>query len=79
MPLAIAAPGERVKVVAIGVGHTHQMRLADLGIVVGKALEVVQRQDGGAMVVAVGDTRLALGCDMAQKIYVTPITDEVAT
>jgi ferrous iron transport protein A len=77
MPLAIAGQGDRVTVVAITAGHAQQMRLADLGIVAGKVLEVVQRQDGGDMVVAVGDTRLALGCGMTQKICVSPITDEV--
>lgn len=76
MPLAIAARGDRVRVVTIDTSRALQKRLSDLGILVGKELEVIQRLAEGRMVVAIGDTRLALGCEMTRRIGVTQIEHE---
>lgn len=54
-----------------------QKRLYDMGLMVGQEVTVIQRQGAGAMVAAVGDTRLALGLAVTQKVLVTPIMDEV--
>ncbi|MCB0071936.1 MAG: ferrous iron transport protein A [Caldilineaceae bacterium] len=45
-------------------------RLADMGIVPGVELTVLQR-GGGPMLIAVGDTRVALGKSVARALQVT--------
>ncbi|MGC8698127.1 MAG: FeoA domain-containing protein [Halothiobacillus sp.] len=46
-------------------------RLEGMGIHPGSELEVIQRE-AGALIVRVGNTRVALGAGMAHKILVTP-------
>jgi ferrous iron transport protein A len=48
-----------------------EKRLSSMGIAVGSELRLLQRE-GGNLVVAVGNSRLALGAGIAQKILVTP-------
>ncbi len=68
-PLAMAQEGERVRVFLLRGGKGLEMRLTSLGLNVGSELTVSQRQ-GGNLVVIRGETRLALGAGMAQKIMV---------
>ncbi|HAY11140.1 MAG TPA: ferrous iron transport protein A [Thauera sp.] len=68
-PLAMAAEGEAVCVVAILGGSTMALRVAEIGLNVGSELVVRQRQ-GGGLVVGRGETRFALGAGMAHKILV---------
>jgi len=74
MPLAMATPGETVKLVAIHGGQRIRQRLADLGLTPGTTLQVVQANAWGPLIVAFkGDARLALGRGMAHKIEVEPL------
>ena len=68
-PLAMAGEGERVRIYLLRGGKGLEMRLTSLGLNVGSELIVSQRQ-GGNLVVIRGETRLALGAGMAQKIMV---------
>lgn len=68
-PLAMAQEGEKVKVFLVRSGKNLERRLISLGLNVGSELIVSQRQ-GGNVVVIRGETRLALGAGMAQKIMV---------
>ena len=68
-PLAMAQEGERVRVFLLRGGKGLEMRLTSLGLNVGSELTVAQRL-GGKLVVIRGETRLALGAGMAQKIMV---------
>jgi Fe2+ transport system protein FeoA len=45
-------------------------RLLSMGISVGDALDIIKCQGQGAVLVAKGQNRYALGGGMAQKIYV---------
>ncbi|MCF8033307.1 MAG: transcriptional repressor [Desulfarculaceae bacterium] len=72
LPLTLAAPGERVRVERMSGGEQSQRHLTDLGISLGGELEVISTS-GGAMVVAVGGTRLALGQGVAAKVQVSLI------
>lgn len=65
----MAQEGEKVRIFLLRGGKGLEMRLTSLGLNVGSELEVSQRQ-GGRLVVIRGDTRLALGAGMAQKIMV---------
>lgn len=71
MPLTMATPGERVRIIAILGGHAARKRLADLGLTPGTVLNVIQANAHGPLIVAVkNDARLALGRGVAHKIQV---------
>ncbi|MBU0728188.1 MAG: transcriptional repressor [Proteobacteria bacterium] len=71
LPLLLAANGEEVCIVALEGGKGLQARLASMGLTIGTKLEVINNHASGPFIVAVNETRLALGVDMAQKILVT--------
>lgn len=68
-PLAMSQPGERVRITLLRSGKNLARRLTELGLNVGSELTVSQHE-GGNLVVIRGETRLALGAGMAQKIMV---------
>jgi ferrous iron transport protein A len=70
-PLALAAEGTHLRIAGIRSGKGLAHRLATMGLIEGAELELVQRQAVGAVVVALGETRYALGAGMAHKIWVT--------
>ncbi|MFT5702482.1 MAG: ferrous iron transport protein A [Desulforhopalus sp.] len=69
-PLACAAEGESVKIVGIRGGGNLVERLISMGIHVEDQIEVVQRQDKGAVLISRDGSRYALGGGMAHKINV---------
>jgi len=74
MPLSMAAPGQEVEFVAIHGGWGIHRRLAEMGFNPGVRLKVIQSDfRGGPIIVAIRDTRLALGRGMAHKIMVSPV------
>jgi Fe2+ transport system protein FeoA len=73
MPLSMASPGQEVRLVEIQGGWGVRRRLADMGLTPGENLWVVQAGPSGPLVVAVRDSRLALGRGMAHKIMVEPM------
>ncbi len=72
IPLTMVSPGERVKLVEVTAGHGARRRLTELGLIPGVELSVVQNK-GGPLLLAVHDSRLALGRGMAHKITVKPL------
>jgi Fe2+ transport system protein FeoA len=68
----MVSPGEEVRLVAIHGGHRMRKRLADLGLNIGMTVRVVQRNGHGPLILAVKDSRLAVGRGMAHKILVQP-------
>ncbi len=73
MPLSMVGAGEEVRLVGVRGGWRVRRRLADMGLTPGEALRVVQGDSSGPLLVAVRDSRLALGRGMAHKIMVEPI------
>ena len=69
LPLTMVGPGCQVRLAAITAGPALAHRLAGMGLTPGVALEVV-RDDGGPVLLAVRETRLALGRGMAQHILI---------
>ncbi len=71
-PLTEVEVGRKVLVVALLGGRECQCRLVDLGLRVGQEVRVLCRGNGcdGPMLVAAGETRLAVGHGMAGKIMV---------
>ncbi len=72
MPLAMVSPGEEVRLVAIHGGQRLRKRLADLGLNLGMTVRVLQGDGHGPLILAVKDSRLAVGRGMAHKILVQP-------
>jgi ferrous iron transport protein A len=69
LPLTMIAPGEPVKLVRIVAGHRLRRRLTELGLIPGVEFKIMQ-DEGGPLLLAVKDTRLALGRGMAHRIIV---------
>jgi ferrous iron transport protein A len=73
-PLIMAGEGERVRIQSLQGGKGLVMRLTELGLNQGTEVRIIQRQ-GGGLVVARGETRIALGGGMASKILVEGVRD----
>jgi ferrous iron transport protein A len=69
LTLSLVAPGQRVRVLDVRANQKTSHRLHDMGIVRGATISVVQ-DDGGALLVAVGDTRLGLDRSLAHRVQV---------
>jgi len=69
-PLAIASEGEKVRIVLFRSGTLMRERLLSMGIQLNDELMVVQKQNGGAVLIEKSGTRYALGGGMAHKINV---------
>lgn len=69
-PLPMAREGERVRIFSLRGGKGLERRLTSLGLNVGSELLISQRLGDGRLVVTRGESRLALGAGMAQKILV---------
>lgn len=70
LPLAMIGQGESVRLINVDGGRTLRKRLADLGLNPGMTLQVVQVDPHGPMILAVKESRIALGRGMAQKVMV---------
>ena len=75
LPLAMASPGERLRVERLAGGEQVARQLGDMGFNLGCELEVISA-NGGPMVVAVKGCRVALGRGVAQKVMVSHIKDD---
>jgi Fe2+ transport system protein FeoA len=74
-PLSLAPAGEPLTIVDVRAGRRLRRRLSDLGLVPGAVVEVVQsmhRPGHGPVILAVGDSRLALGRGASFKVLVEP-------
>lgn len=69
----MADEGDKVRICFLRAGKALAKRIIDMGLNLETELEVVQRHSNGAVVVARGDTRLALGAGMAHKIMVASL------
>jgi len=72
MPLAMSLVGQRVSFVGLQRGGRRlSRRLAEMGLVPGERMQVLNRGPG-PFIVAVKGTRLLLGRGMAERILVRP-------
>lgn len=69
-PLTAAPEGVPLQVASLGGGGSFRKRLADLGIVPGATITLVR--SGVPLLLALGESRFALGGGMAHKIFVLP-------
>lgn len=73
MPLTALQPGQRARVTAISGGHGIRRRLASMGLTTGCEVVALISRGQGPVVVAVRQTRLALGRGIASRIFVEPL------
>ncbi len=69
LTLSLVPPGQQVRVVEITADQRISQRLGDLGIVRGAQISIIQ-DDGGSLLVAVGDARLGLARGLAHRVRV---------
>ena len=70
LPLTMVLPGKKVRVISLAGGRGLVRHLADMGLNIGSEVEVLNRGAPGPFIVAVKETRLAIGFGMARKIIV---------
>lgn len=70
IPLAMVAPGELVTVTEVRGGWGLQRRLADMGLIPGVQIRVMNSQAPGPVLINLRGSRVALGRGIAQKIAV---------
>jgi Fe2+ transport system protein FeoA len=79
VPLSAVKPGQRVRLVRIEAGRQAAHRLSELGLTPGVELEVLHRSGSGPLLLAVRDTRLAVGRGMADRVMVELIGGQTTT
>lgn len=71
-PLADAARGQALRLIQIDAGKRLTYRLTELGLTPGVELRIVH-DSGGPLVLSVRDSRVAIGREMASKMWVAAI------
>lgn len=69
MPLSMVNEGEPNVIVRVGGREETRRFLGNIGVVTGASVTVIS-QTNGNLIVSVKDSRVAIGKDMANKIYV---------
>ena len=77
MPLGLLGTGEKGTVIDI-LSNCKYERFQDLGLRVGKEVEVLNMGRPGPLLIKIDETRLAIGHGMAMKIKVL-VSDKVIT
>ncbi|MEA1899967.1 MAG: FeoA family protein [Thermodesulfobacteriota bacterium] len=70
MTLSRIDPGEEVTLIDIEGGRGVRSKLYSMGLVPGITLKILNRKGSGPVMIAVKDSRLAIGRGMAGKIIV---------
>ncbi len=70
MVLNMIDPGEEVTLIDIIGGKGIRSKLYSMGLVPGITLKILSRSGSGPVMIAVKDSRLAIGRGMAEKIIV---------
>jgi ferrous iron transport protein A len=79
MPLGLLRPGERGEIVALRYqtgscdGGRPECRTEDLGIRIGKTVEMLSNGGGGPILLKVDESRIAVDRGLAMKIMVTEV------
>jgi len=75
MPLPLAKPGEKYLIKEIAGGRMARLRLFAMGLRPGDEVEVISDSFGDGIIIARGETRVAVGKGIADKILVTLKSD----
>ena len=69
-PLAELLAGERARIVAMNGGTETEKRLSDMGLALDSEIEVLVAGNRSPLLVAAGETRLAIEPDLANQVRV---------
>lgn len=72
LSLAVAPPGQKVRITGYRGGRMLRARLLALGLTLGRDVEVLQNNHG-LIIVGVNGGRIALGRGISQKILAEPV------
>jgi len=70
LPLTMIETGKRVRIVGIEGGRRLQARLAQMGLIPGVEIDVINNTYHGPFIVGVKGSRVVLGRGMALKVIV---------
>ena len=73
--LSSAPRNTKLVLVSVSAGKSINSRLADMGLIPGVILKLIQSHGKGPCVVAVGNTKMMLGKGMSDKIIVREIDE----
>ena len=74
VPLTMLLPGERAKIITLGLGRGQQHHFRTMGLREGKIVRVIATQPGrGPFLIDVEGTQRAVGRGMAQHILITKL------
>ncbi|MCX6843627.1 MAG: FeoA family protein [candidate division WOR-3 bacterium] len=79
LSLADVGTGVSVRIDAIKGGRGVAGRLSSMGLVPGTEVQVISGSRGGPVIVGLRGCRIAIGCGMANKIMVEPVSDTART
>jgi Fe2+ transport system protein FeoA len=69
-PLAELLTGERARIIAMNGGTETEKRLSDMGLALDSEIEVLVAGNRSPLLVAAGETRLAIELDLAKQVRV---------
>ena len=69
-PLSITKEGEEIHIQCLGCGCDEASRLRELGCIEGVSGKILSKHHN--VILQVGETRIAIGGDLASSIIVTP-------
>ncbi len=75
MPLSLAPQGQLLKLVSIRGGMGVQKRLTSLGLTPGTEMTIITQNCDGPLILAVKESRLAIGRGLSHHILVEPQID----
>jgi ferrous iron transport protein A len=75
MPLSLADAGKMLMVTGVNAGFGLQRRLADMGLIPGTPVMVVNGCHPGPLLIDIRGSRLGLGFGVAQKVMVKEVED----
>lgn len=70
LPLSLLPEGRQATIREIQSGPGLRQRLAELGLVRGLTVRIIQNDHWGPLIITLGSSRLALGRGMAHKIMI---------
>jgi ferrous iron transport protein A len=83
MPLGLLGPGEQGEIIALG-SHSHKVsccgkcggeqgRTEDMGLRIGKMVEMLNNGGGGPILLKVDESRIAVDRNLAMKIMIKAV------
>ncbi|MCL4536045.1 MAG: ferrous iron transport protein A [Nitrospirae bacterium] len=70
LPLGLLGTGERAEVIEIVSGRHLNTRIEDIGVRIGRIIEMLSNEGKGPILVKADESRIAIGRVMAMKIMV---------